>query len=166
MSLLIRMRSLIAFALMIAAGLGNETIASGLISLAEDDWHIWRVPSVEIPGEERIYVLMRSGEPTAIEVPGRWCNNAPHDGEVRDVGLVSADESIDWLQQYIGSRSDLSSDALAAISRHAGDRSLNVLIGIVESDADHELREEAVFWMVLSESDEAFRYIDRLLTKK
>ncbi len=166
MSLLIRMRGQIAFALMIAAGLGNETIASGLISLAEDGWHTWRVPSIEIPGEERINVLMRSGEPTAIEVPGRWCNNAPHDGEVTDLGLVGADESIDWLQQYIGPRSDLSSDALAAISRHAGERPLKILIDIVESDADHELREEAVFWMVLSESDGAFEYIDRLLTKK
>ena len=164
MSLLIRMRGLIAFALMIAAGLGNETIASGLITLSEDGWHTWRVPSVEVPGEERIYVLMRSGEPAEIEVPGRWCNT-PHDDEVIDLGLVSTDESIDWLQQYKISRSDLGSDALAAISRHAGDRSLNVLIGIVESDSDHELREEAVFWMVLSESDAAFEYIDRLLIK-
>ena len=162
MSLLIRMRGLIAFALMIAAGFGNETIASGLIALSEDGWHTWRVPSVEISGEERIYVLMRSGEPTEIEVPGRWCNKL-HDGEVIDLGLVSTDESIDWLQQYIRSRSDLGSDALAAISRHAGDRSLNVLIEIVESDSDHELREEAVFWMVLSESDAAFEYIDRLI---
>ncbi len=166
MSWLIRMRSLIAVALMIAASLGNETIASDLIALSEEGWHTWRVPSVEVPGEERIYVLMRSGEPAEIEVTGRWCNNLPHDGEVIDLGLVSTDESIDWLQQYIGSRTDIGSDALAAISRHAGDRSLNVLIGIVESGADQELREEAVFWMVLSESDDAFNYIDRLLTKK
>ncbi len=97
MSLLIRMRGLVTVALMIAASLGNETIASGPISLAEDGWHTWQVPSVEIPGEERIYVLMQSGEPAEIEVPGRWCNNAPHDGEVRDLGLVSTDESIDRL---------------------------------------------------------------------
>ncbi len=84
---------------------------------------------------------------------------------VTKIGNRSTDESIDWLQQYIRSRSDLGSDALAAISRHAGDRSLNVLIGIVESDSDRELREEAVFWMVLSESDAAFEYIDRLLIK-
>ena len=67
------------------------------------------------------------------------------------------------MQQFLGSRSDLSSDALAAISRHAGSRALQILIDIVESDAHMDVREEAVFWMAMSESEEAFAYIDHLL---
>ena len=167
MSLLIRMRGLIVVTLMIAAGLSNQTNAASPMQLSEDGWHSWRVASDEHSGEETIYVLIKSGKPTEIEILGQWCNGrwrerSQHEQAI-DLGLLSADESIDWLQQHIGTRSDVSSDALAAISRHGGGRSLRILIDIVESDTDHEIREEAVFWMAMSESEEAFDYINRLL---
>jgi hypothetical protein len=37
------------------------------------------------------------------------------------------------------------------------------LINIVESDAHMDVREEAVFWMAQSQSDDAYDYLDRLL---
>ena len=83
--------------------------------------------------------------------------------EATDLGLLKADQSIDWFEQYIGTHSDLSSDALAAISMHEGDHALKILIGIVESDAGMDIREDAVFWMAQSDSEAAFNYLDRLL---
>ena len=163
MSALIRLRGLIVVALMLAAGFSNHTNAADSIELTGDGWHRWQVPSVEHPEDETIYVLIKSGKATEIEIRGHWCNGHSHKNAI-DHGVLSVDESIDWLQQYLGTRSDLSSDALAAISRHAGDRSLKILIDIVESDAHKDIREEAVFWMAMSESEEAFDYIDRLLT--
>ena len=167
MSLLVRMRGLIVIMLMVAAGFSNQTNAASIINLSEDGWHSWQVASVEPAAEETIYVLVESGKPVEIEIAGRWCNGQRHDQwkheQAMDLGSLGADESIDWLQQHIGTGSDLSSDALAAISRHAGDRSLQILIDIVESDAHDEIREEAVFWIAMSESDKAFDYINRLL---
>ncbi len=162
MSLLVRMHGLIVVALMVAAGLSNQSNAASLINLSGDGWHTWRVASVKEPDEETIYVLTQSGQPRKIEIAGNWCDGRKHEPAM-DLGLLSTDESIDWLQQHIGTQSDLSSDALAAISRHAGGRSLKILIGIVESDADDDIREEAVFWMAMSESEDAFDYINRLL---
>ncbi len=167
MSLLIRMRGLIMVALMVAAGLSNQTNAASPLQLSEDGWHSWRVASDERSGEETIYVLIKSRKPIEIEILGQWCNGrwrerSRHEQAI-DLGLLSTDESLDWLQQHIGTRSDLSSDALAAISRHTGDRTLQILIEIVESDAHDEIREEAVFWMATSESEDAFDYINRLL---
>jgi hypothetical protein len=162
MSALIRLRGLVVVALMLAAGVSNQTDAADSIEITGDGWHRWQVPSVGHPEDETIYVLIKSGKATEIEIRGHWCNGHSHKNAI-DHGVLSVDESIDWLQQYLGTRSDLSSDALAAISRHAGDRSLKILIDIVESDAHKDIREEAVFWMAMSESEEAFDYIDRLL---
>jgi hypothetical protein len=50
-----------------------------------------------------------------------------------------------------------------AISRHSGNYAFQVLAEVVESDADRDFREEAIFWMVVSESEDAFAYIDRLI---
>lgn len=162
MSVLIRVRGLVMVALMIAAGFSNQSNAADPIEFNEDGWHSWQVPSVEYAAEETIYVLIKAGKAKEIEMRGRRCNGHLHKNTI-DHGLLSSDESIDWLQQYLGTRSDLSSDALAAISRHAGSRSLRILIDIVESDAHKDIREEAVFWMAASETEEAFQYIDRLL---
>ena len=139
MSLLQRVRGVLLVALLFVACFSSQSNAAGRINLIDDGWYTWRVASTGEAVEERIYVRVKSGEPREIEIAGRWCNG--HWGEKRDYdplvdfGVLDTDESIDWLQQHIGSRSDLSSDALAAISIHAGDRSLQILIGIVESDA-------------------------------
>ena len=119
MSALIRLRGLIVVALMLAAGFSNHTNAADSIELTGDGWHRWQVPSIEHPEDETIYVLIKSGKATEIEIRGHWCNGHSHKNAI-DHGVLSVDESIDWLQQYLGTRSDLSSDALAAISRHAG----------------------------------------------
>lgn len=167
MARLNRIASLMLVVLLLAAGAGSEIRAAETLRLDDDGWYTWRVASVSEFYEEQFYVLVKSGEPREIKIIGQWCNSWNRSDrrypEAVDLGLLDADRSIDWFEQYIGSRSDLSSDALAAISMHEGSRALQVLIDVVESDAHMDIREEAVFWMAQSESDAAFDYIDRLL---
>jgi hypothetical protein len=156
------MRGLLVVVLMLAAGLSSEGRAANELQLSADGWHSWRVASVTQYDEETIFVLIKSGKPAEIDVAGHWCKQRQPENVI-DHGLVSTDTSIDWLQQHLGDPSDIGEDALAAISRHAGHRALQILIDIVESDAAADTRQEAIFWMAMSESDAAFDYIDRLL---
>jgi len=162
MARLNRIASLVLVVLLAAAGAGSEIRAAEMLNLVDDGWYTWRVASVSEFEEDQFYVLVKSGEPRKIEIVGHWCSDRKHSGAV-DLGLLETDVSIDWLQQYAGKRSDLGSDALAAMSRHAGGRALTILIDIVESDAHMDVREEAVFSMANSGSEAAFNYIDRLL---
>lgn len=167
MACLNRFSGLILIVVLLAAGASSETRAAEPISFGDDGWYTWSVASVGEYNEERFYVLVKSGNPKEIEIVGHWCNGWNRSGkkypEATDFGLLETDKSIDWLQQFTGERSDLSSDALAAISMHEGGRALQILINIVESDAHMDIREEAVFWMAQSDSEDAFNYIDRLL---
>ncbi|MGI9221275.1 MAG: hypothetical protein ACR2QS_09600 [Woeseiaceae bacterium] len=169
MAALNRLSRLLLVALLIAAGITGPTRAAESLELGAEGWHTWRVASVDDFEEEQFFVLMRSNEVKKIHIVGRWCNgwswkrserNYP---EAVDLGFVETEQSIDWFQPYIGKRTELSSDALAAISQHAGERAVQIMIEVVESDAPMDVREKAVFWMAQSGSQEAFAYIDRLL---
>ncbi len=162
-----RFSGLVLIVLLLAAGASSEARAAEPINLSDDGWYTWRVASAGQYDEEQFYVLIKSGKPKEIEIVGHWCNNWRRSDKkypvATDLGLVDTNSSIDWLQQYTGERTDLSSEALAAISMHEGTRAVQVLIDIVESKAHMEVREEAVFWMAQSDSEEAFNYLDRLL---
>lgn len=166
-----RYATLLLVAVFAAAMIDNAARAAEAIAFDADGWYSWRVATAGEFAEEKFYVRIKSGEPQEIEFVGHWCQgwkrvrvhqrrNYP---DAIDLGLVNTDISIDWFRQYIGERSDLSSDALAAISMHDSDRAVQIMIDVVESDAHMEVREEAVFWMAQSESEEAFTYLDRLL---
>lgn len=114
-------------------------------------------------GEVQIYVLMESGAPEKITVLSPQCEVSTAT-EIDDHGVLDSGESVDWLRQFVRRDSDLTSEALAAISQHGGDRSLAALIAVVESGSDRDVRQEAIFWLVQSGSDAAFEYVDRLLT--
>jgi len=114
-------------------------------------------------GEVQVYVFLEAGTPRKVTVLSPQCEVRTK-SEIDDLGAVAPDTSVAWLEQYIRADSRLTSDVLAAISQHGGDRSLEVLIGVVESMRDDDVRKEAVFWLVQSESKEAFEYLDRLLT--
>ncbi len=162
-----RFSGLVLIVLLLAAGASSEARAAEPINLSDDGWYTWRVASAGQYDEEQFYVLIKSGKPKEIEIVGHWCNNWKRSDKnypvATDLGLLDTNSSIDWLQQYTGERTDLSSEALAAISRHEGTRAVQVLIDIVESKAHMDVREEAVFWMAQSDSEEAFNYLDRLL---
>ncbi len=113
-------------------------------------------------GEIQVYALIEAGQASKISVLSPHCEVVANT-EISDLGSVSADDSIDWLRPYINAKSDVASDALAAISRHQGNYAFQVLAEVVESKADYDFREEAIFWMVMSETENAFAYIDRLI---
>jgi hypothetical protein len=113
-------------------------------------------------GDIQVYALIEAGQASKIAVLSPQCEVVANT-EISDLGSVSADDSIDWLRPYINAKSDVASDALAAISRHQGNYAFQVLAEVVESQADYDLREEAVFWIVMSETEKAFAYIDRLI---
>lgn len=155
---------------LVAASIFSEARAVESISFGDDGWYTWRVATTGEFAEEKFYVRIKSGEPKEIEVIGHWCRGWKRSRtrypDATDFGLVDTDLSIDWFQQYIRDRSDLGSDALAAISMHNSDRAVQIMIDVVESDAPMDVREEAVFWMVQSESEAAFAYLDKLLMKR
>ena len=88
------------------------------------------------PGTIQIYVRLDNGEPKDIRVLSSNCP-ASTESEVRDHGLVSTDESLDWFRNIIE-----------------------------DQRLDMDIREEALFGLVQSESDAAFDYIDSLLTQR
>ncbi len=167
MAWLNRFSGLVLIVLLLAAGASSQARAAEPINLTDDGWYTWHVASTGEYDDEQFYVLVKSGKPTEIEIVGHWCNRWKRSDkkypEASDLGLLDTNTSIDWLQQHTGERSDLSSDALAAISMHEGSRAVQILIDIVESDAHMDVREEAVFWMAQSDSEAAFDYLDRLL---
>jgi len=88
------------------------------------------------PGTLQVYVLMDAGRPTGIRALSSNCPVST-DTEITDHGLISSDDNIGWFRTVIE------------------DRNLG-----------HDVREEALFALVLSESDAAYAYLDRLLTSQ
>lgn len=110
----------------------------------------------------QIYVNRKAGTVTDIRALSASCPVTAASG-IRDISPITRGESIAWLSSNVGTDEDLSDDAILAISMHAGG-GIETLIGFVENNAlDMDLRESALFWLVQSDSDEAFEYIDRIL---
>lgn len=87
------------------------------------------------PGTVQIYVLLDDGRPKDIRVLSSNCP-VKTETSVTDHGLVTVDESLGWFR------------------------------GIIENkQLEMDVREEALFGLVQSESDAAFAYLDRLLTR-
>ncbi len=87
-------------------------------------------------GTLQVYVLMDAGRPKDIRVLSSNCPVSTAT-QITDHGLVSSDDNIGWFRTIIEDR-----------------------------DLDHDVREEALFALVLSESDAAYAYLDRLLTSR
>jgi len=158
---------------LLGAALWASNATAEILSTDEDGWHTWQVdePGVSsemccftwnrgnksrkgcnldahtiafsdssdcavAPGTIQIYARLDNGEPKDIRVLSSNCP-ASTESEVRDHGLVSAGESLDWFRSIIE-----------------------------DQQLDMDIREEALFGLVQSESDAAFDYIDSLLTRR
>jgi hypothetical protein len=88
------------------------------------------------PGTLQVYVYFDDGTPNDIHVLSSNCPVTTA-SEVTDHGLVSTDENIGWFRSVIE-------------DKHLG----------------RDTREEALFALVLSGSDAAYTYLDRLLASK
>jgi len=88
------------------------------------------------PGTMQVYVRLNSGLPKDIRVLSSNCPVST-ESEVSDHGLVSSGESLDWFRSIIENRR-----------------------------LDIDVREEALFGLVQSQSDAAFDYLDSLLSQR
>ena len=158
--------------LLIGALVWSETSAGELLPTSADGWHTWQVDEPDVSnqmccfswrngksprggcnldggsmaftdsgdcaaasGTIQVYVRFDSGTPEDIRVLSSNCPVST-ESEVTDHGLVSVDENLGWFR------------------------------GIIESKhLDMDVREEALFGLIQSESDAAFAYLDRLLTQ-
>ena len=87
------------------------------------------------PGTIQVYVRLSNGKPKDIRVLSSNCPVST-ESDVADHGLVSSIESLGWFRSIIE-----------------------------DQRLDMDVREEALFGLVQSESDAAFEYLDRLLTQ-
>ncbi len=88
------------------------------------------------PGTIQVYVRLDDGEPKDIRVLSSNCPVST-ESEVADHGLVTVGENIRWFRSIIE-------------DKHVSD----------------DVREEALFGLVQTESDAAFDYLDRLLSER
>ena len=116
-----------------------------------------------IVDEMQIYVLTRGGEPKQIRALNSQCRVTAKT-EIADLGFLEIKDSVDWLQEHIDPHSELSSDVMAAISTHDGERPITVLMDVVRDNSSIDNRKDALFWLAISGSDSAYEFLDRLLS--
>lgn len=125
--------------------LGSASPAKASTFDKADGWYKWHVDSPvtmgslccgNLSGELTIYVQSENGSPVRIRGSNANCGKAPTE-EATDFGTLSLNES----------------DAL--------------LLEIVQTrKIDMDVREEALFWLVHTGSDETFAYVDQLLSSR
>ena len=130
-----------------------------------DGWHVWQVRSSLSDREfDDIYVQMKAGKVTDIEIQTSNCyqrNRSP----LNELGIVPNSASVAWLKNLLDSNTRVSEGAIAAISVHAGDKAFTILTDLLEDRSrGKKTREQALFWLAHSDSDQAFEYLDRLLS--
>lgn len=114
-------------------------------------------------GDVRILARLEQGQPTKVEVLGLGCR-VRTTAAIQDHGPQDTAVSVAWLRQFVVPGSRVGSEALAAIAAHDGADAFRAIVSVVESRAPESLRQEALFWLIQSGSDEGFSYLDRLLT--
>ncbi len=171
-------RILVYGGLLVAIFLGNpakaEILSAEDLSADSDGWHTWQVDepgaSTEmccftwkrgskgrgagcnldgknisfsdgadcgaVAGTMQIYVRLDGGIPTDIRVLSSNCPVSTQ-STVKDHGLQSVGDNINWFRSIIE-----------------------------DQKLDHDVREEALFALVLSGSDAAYVYLDKLLTQR
>lgn len=120
-------------------------------------------------GDDRminVYVKIEGGAARKIRALSADCpvNTSTR---ITDLGIVDVADSIGWLRSQLDSDPDVAEHSVNAIGIHGGDDSLQALIGVIENRSYRtELREHALFWLARSDSDDAFAYLDRLLSRR
>jgi hypothetical protein len=117
----------------------------------------------KVISEMQIYVLTSDGEPKKIRALSSQCRVTAKT-EITDLGFLETDDSVEWLQEHIDPHSEISSDVMAAISTHDGERPVSVLMDVVRDNANMDNRKDALFWLAISGSDSAYEFLDRLLS--
>ena len=156
---------LIIVAVLMAAGISSESLSAVFPGALDDGWHTWQTVAAD-GSELQVYASIKSDSPVKIRIRSNSVCWDDFKVDAQDLGPIDALQSITWLRRYISPQSDLSSDALMAISQHAGELPVNILGDIVKTSTDRDLRGEALFWLAQSDNDDAFLLLDSLLSEK
>lgn len=114
----------------------------------------------------RVYVLVEDGNAAAIRALSAGCPVEASE-PVNELGARPAEASIEWLDRHAVPASHLADDAVLAIALHEDTAAFMALKGMVEDRGrGMDVREQALFWLANSDDDEAFRYLDRLLSSR
>ena len=113
-------------------------------------------------GEMQIYALLRNDQVREIRALSPMCS-VQSDSAITDLGAIAPGDSVAWLRSQVGRGSDVSDEALAAISVHDGRHAYSALVAAIEDrDLQREDRKQAIFWLAHSGSDEAIAYFDAI----
>ena len=131
----------------------------------DDGWHVWQVESSSSSREfDDIYVRIKDGDVSKIEIHRSNCYERTR-SPLTELGIVPNSASVAWLKKFLDSDTRLSEGAIAAISVHAGNEAFTVLTDLLEDRSrGKKTRERALFWLAHSGSDQAYAYLDRLLS--
>jgi len=111
----------------------------------------------------QIFVEFRDGRVREIRPLSSNCP-VKTKSEVRTIEDVSADQSIAWLRRQAQDNPEVTDEAIMTLSFHVEAEALPELFQILEDSTErHQVREQALFWLVQTDSDEAYAYLDRLL---
>ena len=119
----------------------------------------------DISGDQvSVYVRIDAGRVTRIRALTANCPVTTRT-KVNDMGEVDNNASVAWLLRQVDADSRVADGALAAISAHAGDDAFVALRTLLEDRGRRQkTREQALFWLAQSESEQAFDYLDALLS--
>ncbi|MDX1554706.1 MAG: hypothetical protein R3212_01635 [Xanthomonadales bacterium] len=111
----------------------------------------------------QVFVEVSGGRVREIQPLSSTCPvRTPAD--IRTIDRVSTADSIEWLKAQVAHNPTIADEAVMTLSFHAEREALQALVTILEDSQNRmDAREQALFWMVQSGSDEAFAYLDRLL---
>jgi len=113
-------------------------------------------------GEMQVYALMNDGEASKVLTLSPQCRVTSRT-TITDVGFVSVDDSVEWLERLVTPRTNISTHALAAISVHSGGNPLDVLVDVARDNESFENRKDAVFWMAQVRGADAESQIEKLM---
>ena len=125
---------LILVALFAAACISSESHGANFSVPADDGWYSWKVAAPD--GDQlQVYALVESGKPVKFRVRSHSVcySNFRFDVEAIDLGVVDTEQSIVWLQSFILPTGDLSTEAIIAISLHAGDLPFEIIDRILSA---------------------------------
>ena len=101
---------------------------------------------IDVSKDVQVFVRLDDGDVAEIRALSASCP-VTSDNAIVDLGPVASADSVAWLGNYIEPGGDLTGDAIAAISVHAGDEAVELLLKTAESRDDQDNREDAIFWM-------------------
>lgn len=111
----------------------------------------------------QIFVEVREGQVREIRPLSSDCP-VRTGADVQTLENISPADSIAWLLSQAERHPHIMDEAVMTISFHREAEALPTLFGLLKDrEITHDTREQALFWLIQTDADEAYAYIDRLL---